>query len=124
MPRVVHFEIYTADPEAVRPFYEDVFAWKFKKFEGGPLEYWLITTGDEKEPGINGGLARPREGQSPGTLNTIAVASLEQTIKKIKERGGDLCVPTMAIPGIGWLAYAQDPAGNVFGILQPDESAK
>ncbi len=31
MPRVVHFEIYTDDPEAVRPFYQDVFGWKFKK---------------------------------------------------------------------------------------------
>src|SRR5260370_34852548 len=25
MPRVVHFEIYTDDPEAVRPFFQDVF---------------------------------------------------------------------------------------------------
>ena len=39
MPRVVHFEIYTDDPEAVRPFYQDVFGWKFKKFEGSPIEY-------------------------------------------------------------------------------------
>jgi len=92
MPRVVHFEIYTDDPEAVRPFYEDVFGWKFQNF-GGPLEYWLVSTGTEKEPGINGGLARPREGQSPGTLNTIAVASLEQPIRKVEEHGGKICVP-------------------------------
>ena len=84
MNRVTHFEIYTNDPEAVRPFYEDVFRWTFKKFEGGPIEYWLITTGSNEEPGINGGMTRPREGQSPGTLNTVAVASLEQTIKKIE----------------------------------------
>ena len=124
MPRVVHFEIYTNDPDAVRPFYQDVFDWKFKKFEESPIEYWLVTTGDDKEPGINGGLARPRAGQSPGTLNTIGVASLDQSIKKIEARGGKICVPKMAIPGVGWLAYAEDPAGNVFGILQPDESAK
>ncbi len=123
MPRVVHFEIYTDDPNAVCPFYQDVFGWKFEKF-GGPLEYWLVTTGEDKEPGINGGLARPREGQSSGTLNTIGVASLDQSIKKIEERGGKICVPKMAIPAVGWLAYAEDPAGNVFGILQPDESAK
>jgi len=30
----------------------------------------------------------------------------------------------MAIPGVGWLAYAQDPVGNVFGILEPDTNAK
>jgi uncharacterized protein len=124
MNRVTHFEIYTDDPEAVQPFYRDVFGWKFQKFEGGPIEYWLITTGGDKEPGINGGLTRPREGQSPGTLNTIAVESLDRTIKEIEQAGGKICVPKMAIPEIGWLAYAQDLAGNVFGIIEPDANAK
>jgi len=119
MNRVTHFEIYTDDPETVQPFYRDVFGWKFEKFEGGPIEYWLVTTGDDKEPGINGGLTRPREGQQPGTLNTIAVESLDQTTKKIEKRGGKICVPKMAIPKIGWLAYAEDPAGNVFGVIEP-----
>jgi uncharacterized protein len=123
MPRVTHFEIYTDDPEAVRPFYEDVFGWKFTKFDG-PMDYWLVATGSDKEPGINGGLTRPREGQSPGTLNTIAVPSLKQSIEKIERGGGKICVPKMAIPGVGWLAYAEDPAGNVFGIIEPDTKAK
>jgi predicted enzyme related to lactoylglutathione lyase len=124
MNRVVHFEIYTDKPEAVQPFYENVFGWKFKKFEGGPMEYWLVTTGDDKDPGINGGLTRPREGQQPVTLNTLAVESLDQTIKKIEDRGGKICVPKMAIPKVGWLAYAEDPDGNVFGIMEPDTNAK
>ena len=124
MQRVIHFEIYTEDPEAVQPFYRDVFGWKFKKFEGGPIEYWLVTTGDDKDSGINGGLARPREGQSPGTINTIAVPSLDQSIKKIEEHGGKICVPKMEIPGVGWLAYAEDPADNVFGVIEPHPKAK
>jgi predicted enzyme related to lactoylglutathione lyase len=124
MPRVVRFEIYTDNPEAVQPFYQQVFGWKFQKFEGGPIEYWVVTTGDDQEPGINGGLTRPREGQSPGTLNTVAVQSLERTIKEIEQAGGRICVPKMGIPRVGWLAYAQDPAGNVFGVLEPDEEAK
>ena len=124
MNRVVHFEIYTDDPEAVQPFYGRVFGWKFKRFEGGPIEYWLVTTGDDKDGGINGGFARPREGQSPGTLNTIAVSSLDETMRKIEQGGGKICVPKMAIPKMGWLAYAEDPAGNVFGIMEPDPNAR
>ena len=124
MNRVTHFEIYTDDPEAVQPFYGDVFRWTFEKFEGGPVEYWMVGTGDDKEPGIDGGMTRPREGQSPGTINTIPVPSLDQTIKKIEKSGGRICVPKMAIPKIGWLAYAEDPAGNIFGILEPDTDAK
>ena len=46
MNRITHFEIYTQHPQAVQPFYQDVFGWKFNKFEGGPIEYWLVTTGD------------------------------------------------------------------------------
>ena len=121
---VVHFEIFASDVERARRFYERVFGWKFNKFEGGPIEYWLVTTGDDKDPGINGGMTRPREGQSPGTLNTVAVKSLDQTMRKVEQRGGKICVPKMAIPKVGWLAYAADPAGNVFGIIEPDTNAK
>ena len=124
MNRGTHFQIYTDNPEAVQPFYRDVFGWKFDKFEGGPIEYWLVNTGSDQEPGINGGLTRPREGQSRGTLNTIAVQSLDQAIKKIEQRGGKICVPKMAIPKVGWLAYAEDPDGNVFGIIEPDTKAE
>ena len=46
------------------------------------------------------------------------------TIKKIEHHGGKICVPKMAIPKIGWLAYAEDPAGNVFGVIEPNTNAK
>jgi hypothetical protein len=52
-------------------------------------------------------------------LNTISVSSLDESIKKIEKSGGKICVSKMAIPRIGWLAYAEDPAGNVFGIIEP-----
>src|SRR5256886_17294278 len=88
MNRVTHFEIYTDDPEAVRPFYQDVFGWKFHKFEGGPMEYWLVTTGDDKDPGINGGRHPPRKGENPRTLKTIAGGGSDLKIKKKREGGG------------------------------------
>jgi len=45
-------------------------------------------------------------------------------MRKIEQRGGKICVPRMAIPKVGWLAYVTDPAGNVFGIIEPDKNAK
>jgi uncharacterized protein len=30
----------------------------------------------------------------------------------------------MAIPGVGWLAYAKDTEGNIFGFMQSDPAAK
>jgi predicted enzyme related to lactoylglutathione lyase len=52
------------------------------------------------------------------------VPSLDQSIKKIEQRGGRICVPKMEITNIGWLAYAEDPAGNVFGVIEPHPEAK
>lgn len=60
MPRVVHFEIDAEKPERAVKFYEKVFGWKIEKWKG-PVDYWLITTGKEKEPGIDGGLAKRTE---------------------------------------------------------------
>src|SRR2546430_4787797 len=98
MNRITHFEIYTDNPQALQPFYQDVFGWKFNKFEGGPIEYWLVTTGDDKEPGINGGIYRAPEGQSPRTFKTLAVKSLYETINKIQHHSGKNSVSKMAIP--------------------------
>ena len=28
-----------------------------------------------------------------------------------------MCVPKMAIPCVGWLAYVKDPDGNIFGLM-------
>ena len=38
--------------------------------------------------------------------------------------GGKVAVPRMPIPGMGWLAYCIDTEGHVFGMMQPDTSAK
>ena len=75
MPRPVHFEIPADNPERAIEFYSSIFGWKFNKW-AGPMEYWLITTGEPAEPGINGGLMRRRDPNQP-CVNTITVASVD-----------------------------------------------
>jgi len=38
----------------------------------------------------------------------------------MQQQGGSICVPKMGHSTIGPLAYAQDPAGNAFGLLELD----
>lgn len=121
MPRVVHFEISADDPERAREFYEKVFGWEFQKWDG-PEPYWLVKTGEEDQPGINGGLF-VRRGQV-GHVNTVEVDSVDDYIEKVTVAGGKVVVPKMAIPGIGWLAYCQDTEESVFGVMQNDPEAK
>ncbi len=122
MPRVVHFEIDAKKPERAVKFYEKVFDWKIKKWEG-PVEYYLISTGKETEPGIDGGLSRRTESE-PSTVNTIDVSSVDEFIKKVEANGGKIIRPKRAVMGVGYMAYFEDPEGNVFGIMETDESAK
>lgn len=121
MPRVVHFEIGVDDPERAVKFYQDVFGWKIEKWEG-PVEYWLITTGEESQPGINGGLMRRENSET--TINTVEVSSVDEFVEKIVKAGGKVVRPKSAVPGVGYMAYCQDSEGNRFGLMQPDPSAK
>lgn len=129
MPRPIHFEIQAADPARAIKFYETLFGWSFHKWDG-PMPYWLVTTGPDGTPGINGGL-HPRmgpaavEGQAViAFVCTIDVPSVDTYAAKVQSAGGKICVPKMPIPGIGWLAYANDPEGNIFGLMQSDPAAK
>jgi predicted enzyme related to lactoylglutathione lyase len=117
MPRPIHFEIPADDPERAVKFYEQVFGWKFKKWDG-PQEYWLVTTG-ESPHGINGGLMR-RTPPFSGTINIVDVSSADEAIEKIEGHGGKTIVPKMSIPGVGIVAYFQDTEGTMFGIIQPE----
>jgi len=121
MYRPIHFEIPASNPERMMEFYSKVLGWKFTKWEG-PTDYWLISTGDTKEPGIDGGILRRRDPAQP-CVNTVNVPNLDETLTTIQASGGRCVVPKMAIPGVGWLAYCMDPEGNMLGYMQPDTGA-
>ena len=122
MGRIVHFELNVKDVEKTIKFYENVFGWRIEKWDG-PLDYWLIMTGEENEPGIGGGLGFEEE-DFPKIVNTIDVENVDEIIKKIEKNGGEIIRPKHAVPGVGWLAYFKDSEGIVTGIMQDDPDAK
>ena len=126
MPRVVHFEIHAGDAARAINFYEKIFGWTFSKWDG-PMPYWLVTTGPDSEPGINGGL-HERRGEIDGQaviayVCTVGVESVDASIATVAANGGTIAVPKMPIPGMGWLVYCKDTEGNIFGMMQPDANA-
>jgi len=127
MPRVVHFEIHAGDPSRAISFYEKLFGWQFQKWDG-PMEYWVVITGPDGTPGINGGLL-PRRGELDGQaviayVCTVDVESIDVAIASAESSGGSIVLPKMAIPGVGWLVYCKDTEGNIFGMMQMDANAK
>jgi len=108
--------------ERAMDFYGEVFGWKFEKWNG-PFDYWLITTGDPKEPGIDGGIAR-REDPSAHIINFIDVPSVDECSKSITANGGKIIQSKQTIPGVGYVLVFQDTEENVFGILETNIKAQ
>ncbi|HZG14365.1 MAG TPA: VOC family protein [Candidatus Bathyarchaeia archaeon] len=115
MAKIVHFEIESNNPQESLAFYQEVFGWQVSQM--GDMEYWLIKSGDEQEPGINGAIMRS-EASKLQMVNTISVPSIEAYLDKIKQAGGMAVTPIEEVPGVGLFAYCHDPQGVKFGVMQ------
>lgn len=117
----MHFEIPANDAEKLKNFYTNLFGWKIEKMP--TMEYYGVTTvpmderGNLLRPGVNGGLYK-KEKPEQQPVNYISVESVDDYSKKVTELGGQIIVPKMEIPSIGWFALALDPDGNMFGLFE------
>ncbi len=121
MNRITHFEFATSDPEKTADFYKKVFGWDIQKWQG-PVDYYLVTTGDGSGPGINGGLMQT-DGSLKGTVNTIEVDDIDAYIAKVLASGGEIALEKDVIPGVGYQAYFKDNCGIIVGLHQADPTA-
>ncbi len=121
----VHFEIPAGDPDKLMGFYGDVFGWRFQRLSNPAIpggEYIAISTRDEGEPGLDGGMYK-KVFEGDGPRSYISVSSLGETIAKVEGAGGSVTMPRMAVAGIGWIAVITDPEGNVQGVIEADANA-
>ena len=128
MNRPVHFEIHAADPAKLSRFYAEVFGWQITHMP--QFDYYLIDTGDDDGPGINGGFVK-RMGPAAtagAAVNafvcSLGVASVDAALEKALAAGAHVALPKLAIPGVGWQAYIRDPDENIVGLHQRDANAK
>ncbi len=120
MPRIVHIEIPSEDPDKAAKFYKEVFDWETTKWEGA-MPYWLVKTGPDDERGIDG--AFMDSANNNRLTYVLDVDDVDTYVAKVQQHGGTVVMPKDAVPGVGWLAYFEDLDGNLFGIMQRDESA-
>ena len=82
----------------------------------------FFRTGPDDQRGINGGLV-PRRGELDGQtviayVCTVDVESIDVAIATVESNGGNVVLPKMPVPGVGWLVYCKDTEGNIFGMMQ------
>ncbi|WP_040165207.1 VOC family protein [Microbacterium gorillae] len=128
---VIHFEIHAADVARTVEFYTSVFGWTAEDWSGfAGMPYWGVTTAAAGEMGINGAIMQ-RQGDDPapggavsGAVITLGSGDFDGDAAKILAAGGQIALPKAALPGMAWQGYFLDPAGNVFGLHQPDPDAR
>ena len=110
---VVHWELWSKEPEKVSEFYAKVFDWKINHIP--EMDYRMVETGGEG--GINGGIMKPKEGPWPGNMAFyINVEDLAPYRQKIIDAGGKVVVEEQEIPGVGSFSLFEDPDGRVLGM--------
>jgi len=127
MRTIAHFDIPSDDIERSKKFYSDLFGWKMDKWSGssGEMEYWLISTVDDKgNKALSGGMGKRQSPQHQGITNFFDVKSVQEYSAKIEQLGGKVISPKMPIPGIGYMAMCTDTENNSFGIFEADQTAK
>jgi predicted enzyme related to lactoylglutathione lyase len=111
---VAHFSITATDVDRARAFYEAVFGWRFEAW--GPPGFYLICSGTDEEPGVQGALQGSGDYASgPGVGGveiTVAVEDVSEIARLVEKAGGRLFMREARIPGVGTLVKFEDTEGN------------
>jgi uncharacterized protein len=106
--------------ERTKKFYHELFGWKIDKWSGSDstMEYWMITTTDDKgNEALRGGMMK-RQNPQQGITNFIGVDSIDDYSSKVQQLGGKILVPKTPVSGMGFFAVCLDTENNSFAIWE------
>ena len=114
------FAIHVDDVDRARRFYEAVFGWVFEPW--GPPGFYLIHTGEEASPGIQGLMHKrqvPRTGTGlNGVEPSFSVDDVDAIAALVEANGGTITYAKGVIPTVGALIRFLDTEGNDIGAMQ------
>ena len=120
----IWYELMTADPAAVAPFYRATLGWNIPAI-GRPMpngaEYREIVRADGGNAG--GVLTLTSDmtagGANPGWIAYFHVDNVDASVSKATEIGGAVHMPATTMPGVGRMAMLADPQGATFYVMDP-----
>lgn len=116
--QICWYELTTKDSATAQEFYKNLLNWKFEQSPNSEMDYPYIYPNNE--PDSVGGVMQMTEewGEIPSHWMTyIAVDDVDATCEKVKEMGGNVCVPPTDIP-VGRFSVINDPSGATFSIIK------
>jgi hypothetical protein len=116
---VIWFEIYVQDIDRARRFYEAVLQIRLQKLDSpdAALELWAFPMSPD-QVGAGGALCRMEGVNSGGSSTIVYFHTQDCSIEagRVPAAGGRIHKAKTAIGPHGFIALAQDPDGNMFGL--------
>ena len=107
---VIHAEIRSADPDATRAFFGELFGWTYS--DGAFPGYTFVDTGvDGAIPTAIG----PLQGGADTVIFFVGVEDVEATLAKAEQLGGKTVQPAQEVPGVTFGVFA-DGQGHIVGV--------
>lgn len=115
-PPFVFMDLRTADLEASRRFYTELFGWTVADVPAGPATVPMFVDGD----GPWGGFTQLAEGDTrrPQWIPYAPVTGLEDAAKRAMELGAAIVRPRVDFPA-GSVIVIQDPEGATIALWEP-----
>jgi predicted enzyme related to lactoylglutathione lyase len=118
------FECGTTDLAAARGFYTTLFGWSVAEHpmpgeQGGT--YTMLGLGEDEVAGLYQMSGPQFEGVPSHWATYVAVADVDDTARRAGNLGGKVVVPPMDVPGVGRIAFIQDPTGAHIALFKPGE---
>ncbi len=110
-------DLSTADPEAAKKFYSELFAWNISAGDKDPSGYLHIMNGGHPIGGLPPTAHRDPK-TPPHWLPYFAVEDVDATTAKAQQQKAKAYLAPMSIENVGRMAVLADPQGAVFAIFK------
>jgi uncharacterized protein len=110
-------ELQTRDLESAAAFYEGLFGWTMRPFDGftdGAYKLFLL---DGRQVGGMLSIGADWGPVPPNWTTYFGVADCDAAVAKAEWLGARLLAPAMEIEGVGRFAHLRDPQGAVFAVI-------
>jgi predicted enzyme related to lactoylglutathione lyase len=112
---VVHVEVVGQDPDRLRDFFGQLFAWEWSD-PMGPTNYATIANAE----GVGGGIGDGPEGYPGHVTFYVQVPDVEATLAQAESLGGSRMMGPEKMTEVGIvIGLMSDPEGHVIGLMTP-----
>ncbi len=118
------FECGSTDANSSKEFYTELFGWSAKAH---PMpgdcdgEYILLQQDGEDIAGLYEMSGEMFEGVPSHWMTYVAVEDVDASAENAAKLAGKIVVPPMDVPGVGRMAFLEDPTGAHIAVFKPGE---